>query len=378
MASKGIPASFWRGGTSNALVFDIADLPADRSEWDAIFLSAMGSPDSNGRQLDGMGGGVSSLSKVCVLGPPSCDDADVDFTFAQVSIGKPHVDYGGNCGNMVSAMGPAALDLGIVAHSNGDMARIRIHNTNTGKIIVGQFPVRDGELETDGVLAIDGVAGTAAPIRLDFLDPGGAKTGLLLPTGFPVDRLSTPGGDINATLVDAANPCVFVTAADLGVTGAEHPDELAANAVFMTRMEEIRCAGSVRMGLARDLPAAARMQSIPKVAIVAPPAETTLLSGVRLAASDVSLMVRMLSMEQPHRATPITGAICLGLAVRIPGSIPAGVCTAHQGPITISHPSGSTLVDAEVTMTDGFAQAVSGSVYRSARKLFSGLVYYRA
>lgn len=377
MALRDIPAAFWRGGTSKALVFRIGDLPDNPADWDRIFLAAMGSPDPHGRQLDGMGGGISSLSKICIIGPPSRGDADVDFTFAQVSIGAASVDYGGNCGNMVSAMGPAAVDLGLVpVPSQGEVA-IRIHNTNTGKIIVSHFAVTNGAPASDGSLAIDGIAGTAAPIRLDFMAPGGAKTGRLLPTGAAVDLLDTAQGQIRASLVDAANPCVFVAAADLGLTGAEHPDALAADAAFLARMEAIRCAGSVRMGITPDMTAAARMPSIPKVAIVAPPTDAVTLSGAQLPAAEVSVMVRMLSMEQPHRAVPITGAICLALAARVPGTIPASFCATPNGPLTISHPSGSILVDAEVAERAGIPHAVSGSVYRTARKLFSGQVHYR-
>lgn len=377
MSLKSVPASFWRGGTSNALVFRAEDLPAIRADWDPILLAAMGSPDPNGRQLDGMGGGISSLSKICVLAPPSREDADVDFTFGQVPVGPGPVDYGGNCGNMISAVGPAAIDLGYVAFPPDGTARVRIHNTNTGKIIVSHFPVRDGAAEAEGALAIDGVAGTAAPIRLEFLAPGGAKTGRLLPTGSPSDVLATPDGPVRTSLVDAANPCVFVTASDLGKTGAEAPEALAKDVAFMRRMEDIRRAGSVRIGLAADLEAAGRIPSIPKVAIVASPVDATSLSGAMIAAEEVSLMVRMLSMEQPHRAVPITGSICLALAARVPGTVVAEVCSTASGPLTFSHPSGTILVDAEAAERGGQWEAISGSVYRTARKLFSGAVFYR-
>lgn len=377
MPLRDLPATFWRGGTSKAVVFRIADLPPDRADWDPILLAAMGSPDPNGRQLDGMGGGISSLSKVCVIGPPTRDDADIDFTFAQVPVGPGLVDYGGNCGNMISAMGPAALDLGELPAPPDGMAQVRIHNTNTAKVIVAHFPVQGGAAVTEGPLSIDGVAGTAAPIRLEFLEPGGARTGQLLPTGNATDTLQLAGRTIRASLVDAANPCVFVAANDLGLTGAEHPDDLAANASFLAMMEDIRRAGSVRMGLASDMDTAAQIPSIPKVAIVGAPQDATLLSGATQPASKVSIMVRMLSMEQPHRAVPITGSVCLAIAARIPGSVPAAVCATADGPLTISHPSGSTLVEAQVTDQNGRPHAHSGSVYRTARKLFSGRVHYR-
>jgi 2-methylaconitate cis-trans-isomerase PrpF len=181
MAQKRIRAVFMRGGTSKAVVFQRCDLPSDPAAWDDIFLAVMGSPDPNGRQLDGMGGGISSLSKVCVVGPPSRPDADIDYTFAQVSVKDASVDYSGNCGNMSSAMGPFAAEEGLCVVPRDGAAAVRIHNTNTNKIITSRFTMTDGEAETDGDLAIDGIAGTAATVRLEFNDPGGAKTGRLLP-----------------------------------------------------------------------------------------------------------------------------------------------------------------------------------------------------
>jgi 2-methylaconitate cis-trans-isomerase PrpF len=181
-----------RGGTSNAIVFHQRDLPADRAEWDAIFLAAMGSPDPNARQLDGMGGGISSLSKVCVVGPPTHPEADIDFTFAQVSVRDASVDYHSNCGNMSSAMGPFAVDESVVAAS-GDEAHVVIHNTNTGKLIDAIFRLDDGRAAVDGPLEIPGVAGSGAPVRLEFRDPGGASTGKLLPSGQALDVLDVPG-----------------------------------------------------------------------------------------------------------------------------------------------------------------------------------------
>src|SRR6516225_7218219 len=213
MPQKKLPAVFMRGGTSKAVIFHARDLPAAREEWEPIFLSVIGSPDPNMRQLDGMGGGVSSLSKVCVIGPPTHPDADVDYTFAQVLIDKARVDYNGNCGNMSSAIGPFAVDEGLVARPTEGQAVVRIHNTNTRKIIIARFPMDGGEAAVAGDMALDGVAGTGAAIRLEFMDPGGAKTGKLLPTGRATDTLQVPGvGWVTASMIDAANPCVFVAA----------------------------------------------------------------------------------------------------------------------------------------------------------------------
>jgi 2-methylaconitate cis-trans-isomerase PrpF len=378
MRLRRLPATFMRGGTSKAVMFRTQDLPADRSGWDAIFLAVLGSPDPNGRQLDGMGGGLSSLSKICVVGPPSRPDADVDYTFAQVSVDAAVVDYGGNCGNMSSAIGPFAVEEGLVSAPRDGEAVVRVHNTNTSKIIVARFPVVDGALAPDGDLELDGVAGTAAPIKLEFVEPGGAKTGRLLPTGSDRDVLEIEGlGAVEASCVDAANPCVFVSAEALGMTGTETPGAQEADKVFLDRMERIRRAASVRMGLAADLDAAARIPSIPKVAMVAAPGAATTLSGRALAAADMDIAVRMISVGQPHRASPITGAVCLAVAARTPGTIPHALCAAADGPIRIGHPSGVILVDAAVEQGPDGAVARHGAVYRTARRLFDGQVLYR-
>jgi 2-methylaconitate cis-trans-isomerase PrpF len=381
MPNLRLKAAFMRGGTSKAVMFRQADLPADRKSWDPIFLQVIGSPDPNGRQLDGMGGGISSLSKICVIGPPSRPDADIDYTFAQVGVRDAAVDYSGNCGNMSSAVGPFAIEEGLIAAPRNGEAVVRIHNTNTSKIIVARFPVEDGVLASEGDLEIDGIAGKAAPIKLEFLDPGGAKTGRLLPTGQVRDRLEVPGhGVVEASCIDAANPCVFVDAAAIGKTGTELPDALDQDRAFLDTMEAIRRAASVAMGIAPDLKAAANVPSVPKVAMVAGPRPSRTLSGRALAASDADICVRMISVGQPHRAVPITGSICLAVAARVPGSIPHEAAGGVAGPLRIAHPSGVTLVDASVVggASVSTLKAEYGAVYRSARRLFEGNVVYRA
>lgn len=374
-----LPAVFMRGGTSKAVIFREEDLPADLPTRNAIFLAAMGVPDPYHRQLDGMGGGLSSLNKVCVVGPPTRPDADVDYTFAQLTVDQEIVDYGGNCGNMSSAIGPFAIEEGLVQTPPDGEAAVRIHNTNTGKIILARFPVQDGALAPDGDFELDGVAGTAAPIRLEFLDPGGAKTGRLLPTGATIDHLEVPGlGTIEASCIDAANPAVFVRAADIGMTGVELPDALDKDPVFLERMELIRQAASIRMGLAPDAEAARRLASIPKVAMVIPPRDAPLLTGRVLEKREADIGIRMISVGQPHRAVPITGAVCLAVAARVPGTIPHEACASSDGPIRIGHASGTILVDASVSPSnDGDWKADLGAVYRSTRRLFEGRVVYR-
>jgi 2-methylaconitate cis-trans-isomerase PrpF len=371
-----LPAVFMRGGTSRAVMFHQRDLP-DRTAWDPIFLAAMGSPDPNGRQLDGMGGGVSSLSKICVLAPSARDDADIDYTFAQVQIREAAVDYRGNCGNMSSAVGPFAVDEGLL-HPNGDSATVRIFNTNTSRIIRAHFPLADGRAATEGPLAIPGVAGTGAPVRLDFLDPGGATTGRLLPTGRVVDRLHVTGhGPIEASLVDAANACVFVRAADLGLRGDELPDELEANRPVLDLLQRVRRAASVAMGIAADEEEAGKINGVPFVSFVAPARDAATLSGELLRADDVDLTARFISSGQPHRALPLTGSLCTAVAARIEGTIVSQMLAGEAfGAIRLGMPSGILTVDADVGQdATGQWLARSGAFYRTARRLFDGRIY---
>ena len=232
-----VPAVFMRGGTSNAVVFDRRHLPEDEAGRERLFIVALGSPDPYGRQLDGMEGGSSSLSKVCIVGPPSRPDADVDYTFGQVAVVRPYIDWSSNCGNMSSAIGPFAVDEGMVA-APGPEGVVVIHNTNTGKLIRSRFPVEDGRAAVEGETTIPGVPGTGAPVDLEFLDPGGAGTGTLLPTGNVLDLLEVEGaGSVPVSLVDAANPFVFVDASNVGITGTEMPAALDARPEVMERLE---------------------------------------------------------------------------------------------------------------------------------------------
>lgn len=377
MTLKAIHAVYMRGGTSRALIFRQSDLPASREDWSPIFLAAMGTPDPNGRQLDGMGGGISSLSKVCVVGPPSRPDADVDYTFAQIGVDRATVDYGGNCGNMSSAIGPFAVDEGLVRVLADGPYTVRIHNTNTRKLIHAHFDCCRGVTRVDGPLQIDGVAGSGAPIRLEFLDLAGARTGRLLPSGLPQDRLTLfDGRSIVSSLVDAANPCVFVDAAALGLTGTEAPEQIGADAALMAQLESLRRQGAVRMGLAGDEAAAAASRSVPFVGMVARAAGWRTPGGRKFGDGDADIAVRMLSSGDPHKAIPITSALCVAVACRTAGTLPAMLCSGHSGPLRIGHPSGTVMVQAEEDAVTGAVR--HASVYRTARRLFQGEVLYPA
>lgn len=376
-----IPAVFMRGGTSNAVVFNQKDLPQDRALWDEIFLAAIGSPDPNGRQLDGMGGGVSSLSKVCVIGPPTRPDADIDYTFAQVQVKEAKVDYGANCGNMSSAMGPFAVDEGLVKVS-GREALVRIHNTNTQKIIHALFSMDDGLAAVDGDLAIPGVSGTGSPVKLEFRDPGGATTRKLLPTGNAIDVLDVPGiGKVRASLVDAANATVWINAKDIGLTGTELPEQLDADAAVMQKLSAIRIAGSVAMGIAANAEEAAKKKSIPFIGFVSPVQDAGLLSGENITANDIDLTGRVISNGQTHRALPLTVSLCMAVAARIEGSVVNEVLRKGgdvEAPIRIGMPSGILTVAATVRRKDGGWHAEQGAFYRTQRRMFEGQVLMRA
>lgn len=375
MPLHSIRAVFMRGGTSKALMFHRRDLPEQQERWAPIFLAAMGTPDPNGRQLDGMGGGISSLSKVCVVGPPTHPEADVDYTFAQIGIENATVDYGGNCGNMSSAVGPFAVDEGLVRALADGPATVRIYNTNTRKLMVARFAIEGGRAAVHGPLVIDGVSGTGAPICLEFRDLGGARTGSLLPTGEPLQDLTLPGGRaVRASLVDAANPCVFVDAAELGLTGHEPPEDIAVNHALMADLETLRRQASMLMGLATNLEAAATSRSVPFIGLVSPPRAWRTQAGINRSATEADIAVRMLSSGQPHRAIPITSALCVAVACRTPGTLPAQLCSSVAGPLRIGHASGTIIVEAEADLLQG--RVLHASVYRTARRLFQGEVLY--
>jgi 2-methylaconitate isomerase len=363
MTQRRVRAVFMRGGTSRAIFFREADLPAPGPERDRILSAALGSPDPYGRQLDGLGGGISSLSKACIIGPSTHPEADVDYTFAQVDVRSPSVDYQGNCGNCSSAVGPFAVDEGLVEAREGETV-VRIHNTNTKKVIVARVPTHDGEAQVEGDFELAGVPGRGARIALDFLDPGGAGTGRLLPTAHARETIE----GVEASCVDATNPMVFVRAADLGLTGIETPPAVDADAALAARLERIRVEGAARMGI----PGSA---AVPKVAFVAPPRDFTALDGAVYPASAVDVVARVISMGNCHRAFALTAAMCLAVAARVPGSIVHEASRAGAGAdVRLGHPSGVLPVAATVVERDGELVADRVTVYRTARRLMEGFV----
>ena len=263
-----IPASFWRGGTSRAVFFKEEDLASyDAPTRDLIILAALGSPDPYGRQVDGLGGGISSLSKVGIIGRGSDPETDVRFTFGQVDVERPFVDYLGTCGNMSAAIGPFAIDEGWVRPIE-PITPVRVLSTNTGKHYLAYVPVRDGQAEMEGDYSIDGVPGPGARIALEFLDPGGSTGGRLLPTGHATDMLVLENGRrVTVSLVDAAAPMVFVLAEELGTSATELPQDLDANHALQDLLEEIRAQAAVQLGMAESVAQARdKVKAIPKIA----------------------------------------------------------------------------------------------------------------
>ncbi|MEN9709552.1 MAG: hypothetical protein RIQ68_1960 [Pseudomonadota bacterium] len=368
-----IPATFWRGGTSKGVFFLSKDLPSTREKIDPILLAVMGTPDPYGRQLNGMGGGTSSLSKAVIIGPSTHPDADVDYTFIQLAIDKPIADWTGNCGNLSSVIGPYAVDMGLVKVRDGE-ATVRFHQTNTKKIIHARFRVENGMAAIEGDMEIAGVAGKAAPVRLDFVKPGGAATGKLLPTGQVVDQLPLPNGQlIDVSLVDASHPNAFLRARDLGLTGIEAPDDLQANNELMAILEHLRRKAGVKMGLAASEDKVTLTG--PRIGVVAEPQTYVALDKATIS-DDYEISTRMISVEQPHRAVPLSSGLCLSVACRIEGTLPHQMSRkiADGQPIRIGNPSGLLTYGADVRQENGQWVADSAGVYRTSRCLMKGMV----
>ena len=320
MAQQKITAAFIRGGTSKGVFFHARDLPVEQDRRDRIFLQALGSPDGYERQLNGLGGGISSLSKAVMIAPSNHPEADIDYTFAQVAVNEPIVDYAATCGNLSSAVGPFAIDEGLLKVDDGETV-VRVFNTNTSKIYHARFAVKDSMTVVTGDQTIPGVSGSGAPVALEYRDPGGSRTSGLLPTGSPIDRLELGGGNtVEASLIDSTNPVAFVRAADLEADISRLPADLDTDRTLMDRIDQIRRAAAVAMGMA-ETPETAALSN-PKIALVGAPADFRDLSSNLHKAVSVDICARAVSMGNVHRALPLTLSMCLATACKTPGSIP--------------------------------------------------------
>lgn len=366
-----------RGGTSRALFFRREELPQDIPSQDKILLAALGDPDPSGRLVNGLGGPISSTNKVAIVSPRPGEPNAVDYTFAQGSHKSSSIDRESNCGNISSAVGPYAIDYGLVEVREPETI-VRIYNTNTKKYIIAHVQVENGQAKVEGDYAIASVPGTGARVALDFESPGGARTGKLLPTGKPREILETESEEITVSIVDAANPLVFVRAGDLGLTGIETPKQIESVPGLLTRLEQIRAAATVKMGLARDTKEATeKFRSAPKIAFVSAPADYRV-DGLAILANEVDVVVRMLSMGAPHGAIPITGAVGTAGAARIEGTVVNEMIpTARRqsSAVRLGHAGGTIEVEA-ITRFDGpEVKYVRGTVYRTARRIMDGYIY---
>lgn len=374
---KSIPCIWMRGGTSKGGCFLQSDLAQNIEEQNTQLTRIYGGNDPSGREIDGMGGGTSTTSKAVIVGKRQGEPNGVDYTFAQVDTTSALVDRKGNCGNMSSTVGPFAIEAGLIEEVTEPVTQVRIFNTNTQKTIIAHVPVKGGKVVYQGDYAIAGVPGTASKIQLDFLKPGGAVTGKLLPTGHVVDVLDVPGyGVFEVSIVDAANPLVFVRAKDLGISGSELPAEIDGNPELLKKMLAIREAASVAAGIAKTLDEAKMVPAVPKFCFVAEPATYKTVSGTVISQIEIDLQGRMLSMGKLHPTYAITGGVCTGVAAKIPGTIVNQIVgsAALQSEIRIGHCGGTLSVGAEIEEDAGVFKAVCGTVYRTARVLMKGEV----
>jgi len=366
-----------RGGTSRGLYVMRNELPQDPALRDRVILAMYGSPDI--RQIDGIGGADSLTSKLAIIGPPSREDADVDYTFGQVSITAPLVDYAGNCGNISSGVGPFAIDEGLV-EAVEPTTRVRIHQTNTQRIIVAEVPVSQGKAAVVGRYSIDGVPGTGAEIGLDFSDTAGGVTGRFLPTGNVRDTLEVEElGQVEVSIVDAGNPVVFVRASRFGLQGIESPTEIDADAKLLNSIERVRGNAAQLMGMVEDWRDAADSSPyVPFIALVGPSREYVSFSTQQMVSKNrVDFVSRLLFMLRMHKAYPITGTVCTGAAARIPGTIVHEVADVlPEGDlIRIGHPSGVVGVKTEVELSGSGPILRKALVGRTARRIMEGYVF---
>lgn len=369
---KRIPCVIMRGGTSKGIYLKENDLPKDPKKRDDMILEIFGSPDV--RQIDGLAGADPLTSKLAIIAPSSREDADVDYTFAQVAINKREVDYHGNCGNISSGVGPFAIDESMVK-AVSPVTKVRIHNTNTGKILNAEVQVEDGKARVKGDCEIAGVPGTSAPILMDFSGTAGAATGKVLPTGNVVDKIQTSKGEIEVSIVDVANPCIFVRAKDVNMKGTETPDVINGDKELLRYLEEIRSKCCTMIGMAKTPEEATeKSPAFPMIAFIAEPQEyLNFTTGKMIGKDEVDFVSRLMFMQVLHKAYAGTATACTGAAAKIKGTIVNQTIPNidNISEIRIGHPSGVLPVVAEV---DGI-EVKKAAFYRTARRIMEGYVF---
>jgi len=368
-----LPCSIIRGGTSKGVFFLESVLPPAGELRDKLLLCVFGSPDI--RQIDGLGGANSLTSKVCIIGPSNREDADVDYTFGQVSVDKAIIDWKGNCGNLSSAVGIFAIAQNLLKPVE-PQTTVRIYNTNSDKIIHVTYPVKDGLVLSEGDYHIHGVPGTGAKLKVDFFDPAGSITGKLLPTGNPKDYIDLgEKGTFTVSIVDAGNPVVYLVAEELGLKGTELPVEVEGMPEKLALIEEIRSIAAEMIGIVPDRKlATSKSPAYPKIGFVTAPKDYVNPEGVLIKAEEVDLVARLASMQKMHRAYMITGAVSTGAASKIKGTVVNDVISQRAkdcNTLIIGHPYGPM----EVTIDMENGEIVKEGVFRTARKILDGNVY---
>jgi hypothetical protein len=381
MTQLRIPAVYMRGGTSKGVFFLAEDLPSDNEKRDRILLRVIGSPDPYGKQIDGMGGATSSTSKVVIISRSPRPGCDVDYLFGQVAIDAPVIDWSGNCGNLTAAVGPFAISAGLLEGPLEGTAAVRIWQGNIGKRIIAHVPMHRGEVQESGSFQLDGITLPGAEVKLEFIDPAGADgqsgAGEIFPTGRQIDLLEVPGlGPIEATLINAGNPTIFVDAGALGFEGTELQQDVNGKKELLELAEAVRSRGAVAMGLAgTPEEATAKRPHTPKIALVAKPAEYTASDGKRIHPASIDLLARIFSMGKLHHAMTGTGAVAIAAAAAIPGTVVHRISPlSGTGGVRFGHPSGTLRVGAESTHQDGQWIIRKVIMSRSARRLMEGWV----
>ena len=378
-----IPATYMRGGTSKGVFFNLTDLPeaaqVQGAARDNLILRVIGSPDPYAKQTDGMGGATSSTSKSVILAKSTVADHDVDYFFGQVAIDKAFVDWSGNCGNLSAAVGAFAITNDLVEAArvpDTGIAVVRIWQANISKTIIAHVPMLDGEVRETGDFELDGVTFPAAEVQLDFLEPADDDGGSMFPTGNLIDDLEVPDvGTLKATMINAGIPTIFLNAEEIGYTGCELQDDINNDEKALALFETIRAHGALRMGLISDLAEAQDRQHTPKVAFVAKPKDYTSSSGKDIAAKDIDMQVRALSMGKLHHAMMGTAAVAIGTAAAIPGTLvnlAAGGGALEE--VEFGHPSGTLKVGAAAQLVEQEWTVSKASMSRSARVIMEGWV----
>lgn len=369
-----------RGGTSKAIFLMENELPKDQKQRDQVIRAIFGSPDK--RQIDGFGGADVLTSKLAIIGPSRRPDADVEYTFAQVSFDTDLVDYSGNCGNISSAVGPFAIDEGLVPAVE-PVTKVRIYQTNTNCILVAEVEVENGKSKVEGDAEIDGVPGTGSPIMLDFTDTAGSTTGKLLPTGNPQDQVEVEGcGTFTVSIVDAGNLVIFIEAGSLGLSGTESSSELEADKALLDKIEAIRSTVTVMLGICKSREEATKYHAYaPFFAIVSKPAQYLSESkGKMVMESDVDIVARLIFMQHVHKTYPGTGSVATGAAARIPGTLvykQLNEDAKSRVPLRIGHLGGVMVIEASAKWNNDKLVFERLAYMRTARRLMEGTAYVK-